>query len=538
MNSAGAHRLIVGVDFGTTYTGVSYVWSSSTSLRDVLVILNWPGPSREAEVTYKAPSRIAYPAENPGMSSITSGYLVTPRMRSYSWFKLLLDSSAVTIFDDPDLSATEGPGVLQLPHGKTATGVCTDYLREIFVEAMRILGGVITQELVTVTAIEYWFTVPAIWSDRAKQETLNAARAAGFGSRPGDEINLISEPEAAAIATLKGITSGGMPNVISPGDGILICDCGGGTVVSWLATGGLWGCLSQRQDITTYLVQSVQPQLEFEELLVGEGGKCGSTYIDRQFHKWMSRKFGEDFDRLSFELKGPGSRFMREFEGCKRDFGSSYEAEYQFTLVMRGVEDSEYYDADQSQVRMRDMEGLFQPAVQKILDMLHQQLHRAQVERGKQIDLDVPYDPNLDDERHMYVSQFDRTKRTRGTMVWLLKMGDVVNEDTFICQRVVKPWFKDETLVFMVPLFATSAEIPPRREEHPRVQRVGTISVDLRRANLNKFKKKWKITQDRWVWELRYELQIMFGSREGVLAYRAKNGDDIVGTAQIEYAHD
>ena len=139
----------------------------------------------------------------------------------------------------------------------------------------------------------------------------------------------------------------------------------------------------------------------------------------------------------------------------------------------------------------------------------------------------------------------------------LSTQGDVVNEDTFICQRVVKPWFKDETLVFMVPLFATNAEIPPRREEHPSkcqldpwllvwtgiahqstgVQRVGTISVDLRQANMNKFKKKWKITQDRWVWELRYELQIMFGSREGVLAYRAKNGDDIVGTTQIEYAH-
>jgi hypothetical protein len=55
---------------------------------------------------------------------------------------------------------------------------------------------------------------------------------------------------------------------------------------------------------------------------------------------------------------------------------------------------------------------------------------------------------------------------------------------------------------------------------------------------MNKFKKKWKFTQDRWVWELRYELQIMFGTREGVLRFRAKNGDDIVGNTQIEYSYD
>jgi hypothetical protein len=42
---------------------------------------------------------------------------------------------------------------------------------------------------------------------------------------------------------------------------VLICDCGGGTV-----------------DITTYAIQAVGDEPKYEELVVGAGGKCGSTY--------------------------------------------------------------------------------------------------------------------------------------------------------------------------------------------------------------------------------------------------------------------
>jgi len=38
---------------------------------------------------------------------------------------------------------------------------------------------------------------------------MSAARSAGFGSRPDDNINLIPEPEAAAISTLSELSAGG-----------------------------------------------------------------------------------------------------------------------------------------------------------------------------------------------------------------------------------------------------------------------------------------------------------------------------------------
>jgi hypothetical protein len=47
--------------------------------------------------------------------------------------------------------------------------------------------------------VEYILTVPAVWSDKAKSDTLWCASEAGFG--PMDKIRLITEPEAAAVYT-------------------------------------------------------------------------------------------------------------------------------------------------------------------------------------------------------------------------------------------------------------------------------------------------------------------------------------------------
>ena len=75
--------------------------------------------------------------------------------------------------------------------------------------------------------ISYVLTVPAIWSDKAKDLTKQAAYKAGIQRR---NLVLITEPEAAALycATLCKEVD------LNAGDRFLICDAGGGTVVSLL----------------------------------------------------------------------------------------------------------------------------------------------------------------------------------------------------------------------------------------------------------------------------------------------------------------
>jgi hypothetical protein len=81
----------------------------------------------------------------------------------------------------------------------------------------------------------------------------------------------------------------------------------------------------------------------------GAGAKCGSTYIDRNFHELMTDRFGEAYTSVSEANRGPGSTFMGDFEIAKKDFGSGHD-EHTISLRMDDAPDSEYYDSDERRV--------------------------------------------------------------------------------------------------------------------------------------------------------------------------------------------
>lgn len=220
-------------------------------------------------------------------------------MSCYTWTKLLLDKNIrLTDFDDSKLEDVFGSGMMRLPAHKSAREVVCDYLKKIYEYLVAQLCKHFRKEIFDATPMECWLTVPAIWSD--------AAKAAGFASRPGDEVKIITEPEAAALAALKPHVVPGSLDPVAPGEGILVCDCGGGTV-----------------DITTYAIEECHPKLSFRELCVGIGGKCGSTAIDRHFNQWMLEIFQDAYKSLGPRKRGPGSLFMKSFEDAKRAFSSS-----------------------------------------------------------------------------------------------------------------------------------------------------------------------------------------------------------------------
>jgi len=78
------------------------------------------------------------------------------------------------------------------------------------------------------------------------------------------------------------------------------------------------------------------------------GGKCGSTYIDRNLHAFLSKRFGPNFDNLPFPQKGPGSKLMQSFEQLKRDFGLSDDRDtLDLGPISLGIPTSEFYDDDE-----------------------------------------------------------------------------------------------------------------------------------------------------------------------------------------------
>ena len=70
----------------------------------------------------------------------------------------------------------------------------------------------------------------------------------------------------------------------------------------------------------------------------------------------MHDRFGKSFLEIDLRRKGPGSRFMNSFEHVKRSFGKNgpQQTKEIGPLNMSGVEDSDFYDEEDSLVKLTE----------------------------------------------------------------------------------------------------------------------------------------------------------------------------------------
>lgn len=151
----------------------------------------------------KVPTCIAYALEN-DFEEDKWGYGVKSGMTCTQWFKLGLDGTTPeTIFDDPLLQRCTGSGLGHRPDGMSAQEVASDFLGMLYDHVLISLEEEIGKRAVEQTGLHFVISLPATWSLAARQATRHAATEAGFGTREKDEVVLIDEPEAAAIAAIK-----------------------------------------------------------------------------------------------------------------------------------------------------------------------------------------------------------------------------------------------------------------------------------------------------------------------------------------------
>lgn len=236
--------LVIGIDFGTTFTGVAYAHSLSGNVKDitktqaeldaivdkVVLIKSWPmAGNQNAE---KIPTILAYEGGN---VSAWGGRVRQTNKTKVEYFKLGLQEGAGEHYRarEANVNSTSLLGGFLDNHNwrhpdlpnKKAVDYVQDYLREIRKHVLQtVLPRQLPPEFLKNERISYALTVPAIWSDKAKDLTRQAAEQAGI---PRDMLAIISEPEAAALycaTTCREVSLG-------EGDCFLICDAGGGTVV-------------------------------------------------------------------------------------------------------------------------------------------------------------------------------------------------------------------------------------------------------------------------------------------------------------------
>lgn len=204
------------------YSGAAWATIADFGSDQINLITSWPGTGREEG---KAPTEIFYED-----GRLMWGYMIPLDADPIRWFKLLL-------LRDEDLGeelrASEfllrGRKMLR-ESNKTATDLIADYLGALWRHILDTIHKARRKSVIEALAFHVVITVPAIWKDYARQGMEEAARKSGIcDTRPAGPTTLAfaPEPEAAALASL--CESG---RSINAGDVYVICDAGGGTVVS------------------------------------------------------------------------------------------------------------------------------------------------------------------------------------------------------------------------------------------------------------------------------------------------------------------
>ncbi|KAL8985898.1 MAG: hypothetical protein Q9177_004311 [Variospora cf. flavescens] len=263
-------------------------------------------------------------------------------MLRHQWFKLGLDpmrpkpmSGLASALPDEKAAPPE--------YNQSPETLVKDYLSALRQHLESVLAKTLPESVFMTTPREYIITVPAIWSDVAVSKTRKCAERAGMGR--GEELRLVSEPEAAAIWALPRI----VPFKPQIKDTFVLCDAGGGTV-----------------DLISYQIQALNPILRVIEVARGDGGLCGSTFLNRSFRAFLRGKL-DSHPAWQDEM----------LDEVKRCFNGSKTKNYQIPVpAFPNDESLDVYKAMFS-LKGEDLCAIFEPVIQEVIILVTSQLYAA-----------------------------------------------------------------------------------------------------------------------------------------------------------------
>ncbi|KAK2600086.1 hypothetical protein QQS21_005172 [Conoideocrella luteorostrata] len=257
-NSSGKF-VAIGIDFGTTYSGVS--WAFSEQPDKIHEISEWPTAYPNSQNEIQVPTQY-------DIRSNKWGYEVTPDMAPIRWFKLLLLNDDDLIRDEIRNSQPLQQAREQLrEHGSlTPTQVVGRYLKKLWDHTYLKLK---TRLEIDNIPLRVAITVPAIWPPYAHKAMREAASLAGITQERyigATTLDLVQEPEVAGLSIL--FERSDFPEILKD-ESFVVCDAGGGTV-----------------DVISYTVISTRP-FELKECVKGDGRLSGAFQIDAAFERHL-----------------------------------------------------------------------------------------------------------------------------------------------------------------------------------------------------------------------------------------------------------
>ncbi|KAM5526222.1 hypothetical protein QSH57_001883 [Fusarium oxysporum f. sp. vasinfectum] len=341
-------RVIIALDFGTTYSGVAYCFCNSSSKPDVRPIVDWVG--LEGRTQPKVPTAILYDPHD--STNFKWGGQLTWRDDHVQGVKLLLDLKQTRPSYLPSSSAKRE--IRRLP--KDVVDVVADFMKAMYSHALDKIGSKVPRDYLDLCEKSFVLSVPAVWSDKAKERTIQAAKKAGVYP-----VTLVKEPEAAALYTFMT-----QERALSPGDCFVVCDAGGGTV-----------------DLISYEVVSTEPTLDLAELVPGKGNMSGSLGLNKRFAEAVRDLIG---DEEWFRLKKLDAWALAERQ-FDQEIKTSFTGDLDDDLIVNfpgaRLEDNvdEGLERDSWFMSGETVHEIFEPLIADIVRLVNEQVHSIKDEK-------------------------------------------------------------------------------------------------------------------------------------------------------------
>ncbi|CAE6394322.1 unnamed protein product [Rhizoctonia solani] len=290
----GESKIVIGIDIGTTQSGVAVAFLETGDPPKIHRVVKWPG-QEERDQQGKIPTVVWYDKNKKAVSfgAEALSHLAEEQAEDNDWvlarhFKLHLH---------PDhMRVGHGLKLDDLPQGVTLRQIYADFLgyllrhTQTFFEDRIIDGRRIWQKYSSTKEIV--IAHPNGWSLREQSFLREAAIDAGLvdHGQASSNIRFVTEAEASVHFCIHHTNIG---NRLQPGSNFVICDAGGSTT-----------------DTVVYTLASARPTLKLQEKQASACVQAGGIFVDATVQDYLCKTLAgagyceadvEDYSKTGFK---------------------------------------------------------------------------------------------------------------------------------------------------------------------------------------------------------------------------------------------